>query len=187
MQSRWPRSAVACRSILTRLSTKPHFQKQPEHPGCKSPKKASKLQTTECCSNSGRKSPPLTLAGTLENLVSPLAFYVWWAQGLHKLINTVLINYILKLSASEAHMPVDTPDKSQFRMPVTSHRTGSILTNPQVIIHYLSSAVSPHGRRQDASMKFHCTWRFFLKSKIANCSYLVTDFFSPLLPWTKHF
>lgn len=161
VQSRWPRSAVACRSIFAKLSAKPHFQKQPKHPGCKTPQKASKLQTSECCSNSGRKSPPLTLAGTLKNLVSCLAFYVWWAQGLHKLINTVLINYILTLSASEAHMPVDTTDKSHFRTPVTSHRTGSILTNPWVIIHYLSSAVSPHGTTHDASMKFHFIWRFF--------------------------
>lgn len=161
VQSRWPRLAVACRSILSELNTKPHFQKQPKHSGCKLPQKASKLQTSEHCSNFRRKSPPLTLAGTLENLVSRLALYVWWAQGHHKLKNTVLINYVLKMSASKAHMPVDTTDKSQFRMPVTSHRTGSILTNPWVMIHYLSSAVNPHGTTHDASMKFHCTWRFF--------------------------
>lgn len=157
VQRRWPRSAVACRSILAWLRAKPHCQKQPKHSGCKLPQKASKLQTLERCSNFGRKPPPLTLASTLENLNSCLALYVWWSQGLHKLINTVLINYILKLSASEAHMPVDITDKSQFRMPVTSHRTGSILTNPWVIIHYLSS----HGTTHDSSMKFRCTWRFF--------------------------
>lgn len=154
VQNRQPRSAAACRSILASLSTKPHFQRQPQHSGYKLQHKARKLPTSEYNSNFGRRSPPLTLVGTLENLVSRLALYVWWAQGLHKLINTVLINYILKLSASEAHMPVD---KSQSKMPVTSHRTGSILTNLWVIIHYLSSALRPHGTTHDASMKFHFT------------------------------
>lgn len=169
VQSRQPRSAAACRSILASLSTKPHSQKQPQHSRWKLQQKAQKLQTFEYCSNFGRKSPPLTLVGTLENLVSHLALYVWWAQGLHKLINTVLINYILKLSASETCMPVD---KSQFRMPVTSHRTGSILTNPWVIIYYLSSALRPHGTTHDASMKFHFTaFGGFFRSKMANCSY----------------
>lgn len=161
VQSRRPRSAVACRSILSELKTKSHFQKQPKHSGCKLPQKASKLQTSEHCSNFGRKSSPLTLAGALENLVSHLALYVWWAQGYDKLKPTVLINYVLKISAPKTHIPVDTTDKSQFGMLVTSHRTGNILTNSWVMIHYLSSAVNPHGATHDASMKFHCTWRLF--------------------------
>lgn len=64
---------LLCSNILVRLHTKPHSQKQPKHSRCKSPQKASKVQTYEPHPHFGRKSAPLTLAGTLENLASCLA------------------------------------------------------------------------------------------------------------------
>lgn len=134
-----PGQLPPCRNILLKLNVKPHFQKQPKHSGCKLPQKANKSQSSERYPDFGRKSAPLTLAGTVASLVSHLALYSVRCSVSSRTSQTNKHSFsnlhVSEISVSEAHMPLDSTYKSQLRVTATSYRTGGMLINQWVIIH----------------------------------------------------
>lgn len=106
---------------------------------CKLPQKANKSQSSERYPDFGRKSAPLTLAGTVASLVSHLALYSVRCSVSSRTSQTNKHSFsnlhVSEISVSEAHMPLDSTYKSQLRVTATSYRTGGMLINQWVIIH----------------------------------------------------